>query len=255
MRIVASLRGPAGIVLASPHRASVGGFGGSASPGLNRAAWLGRVVRGAAVLVVALCGHAPPALAADSQCHGTVSRGRIENSVKLPAGGTNFSAYSAAGVAAGRTHVHSKVAEVLLAAYGELARDRPSTMYVYGETGWPSGGRIRPHRTHQNGLSVDFFVPVRNAAGQSVPLPTGITNKFGYAIEFDRNGKYGEYTIDFPALAEHLYQLHRAAQARSVGLSLVILETGLPAQAVRHRARSLPAEDAAVHERQAVGAA
>ena len=180
--------------------------------------------RCAALLSAVLCLHQPPALAAESQCYGTASKGRIENSVKLPASGRNFTAYSALGVAAGRTHVHSKVADVLLASYEALAEAQPSNVYVYGETGWSSGGRIRPHRTHQNGLSVDFFVPVRNAAGQSVALPTGVTNKLGYDIEFDRAGKYGEYTIDFPALAEHLYQLHRAAQARGVGLSLVILD-------------------------------
>jgi murein endopeptidase len=55
---------------------------------------------------------------------------------------------------------------------------------------WPSGGRIRPHRTHQNGLSVDFFVPVRNAQGKSVPLPISITNRLSYNIEFDISGKY-----------------------------------------------------------------
>jgi penicillin-insensitive murein endopeptidase len=184
----------------------------------------GAASRCAALLSAVLCLHPPPALAAESQCHGTVSKGRIENSVKLPASGRNFTAYSALGVAAGRTHVHSKVADILLAAYDELAQAQPSNVYVYGETGWASGGRFRPHRTHQNGLSVDFFVPVRNAAGQSVPLPTGVTNKLGYDIEFDRAGKHGEYTIDFPALAEHLYQLHLAAQAQGAGLSLVILD-------------------------------
>ena len=163
-------------------------------------------------------------MANESQCYGTVSKGRIENSVKLPLGGKNFSAYSAMGAAAGRTHVHGKVAEVLLAAYDELARAQPLNVYVYGETGWASGGRMRPHRTHQNGLSVDFFVPVRNAAGKSVPLPTDITNKLGYAIEFDASGQYGEYTIDFAALAEHLYQLHHVALAKGVGISLVILD-------------------------------
>lgn len=182
------------------------------------------MIRHAALLLSALWACAPSAQAAGSQCHGTVSNGRIENSVKLPASGRNFTAYSMLGVTAGRTHVHSKVADVLLASYEALAEAQPSNVYVYGETGWPSGGRIRPHRTHQNGLSVDFFVPVRNAAGQSVPLPAGVTNKLGYDIEFDRAGRYGEYTIDFPALAEHLYQLHRAARARGVGLSLVILD-------------------------------
>ena len=107
--------------------------------------------RAAVVLWAALCTAPLSASAADSQCHGTVGNGRIEHSVKLPGSGRNFVPYSAWGVAAGRTHVHSKVAEVLLAAYDELARAQPSNVYVYGETGWASGGRMRPHRTHQNG--------------------------------------------------------------------------------------------------------
>lgn len=176
-------------------------------------------------LFATLSGLSGQAVGGESQCYGTVSKGRIENSVKLPEYGKNFSAYSSLGTAAGRTYVHAKVAEIIVAAYGQLAKSQPSTVYVYGETGWPSGGRLRPHRTHQNGLSVDFFVPVRNAEGRSVPLPTGITNKLGYDIEFDEAGKYGEYTIDFPALAEHLYQLQQVAQAKGVGISLVILDS------------------------------
>jgi len=95
---------------------------------------------------------------------------------------------------------------------------------VYGETGWLSGGRFRPHRTHQNGLSVDFFVPVRNKAGESVPLPTRATERFGYDLEFDAQGKLGELTIDFEALAEHLYQLQVSAAAKGAGIALVILD-------------------------------
>lgn len=177
-----------------------------------------------AVLVVALFVCSRPVVAADSQCYGTVSNGRVENSVKLPASGSNFTAYSSLGAAVGRTYVHSKVAEIVLAAYADLGTTNPLATYVYGETGWASGGRFRPHRTHQNGLSVDFFVPVRNAAGKPVPLPTGITNKLGYDIEFDQDGKYNEFVIDFAALADHLYALHQAAEARRLGISLVILD-------------------------------
>jgi penicillin-insensitive murein DD-endopeptidase len=162
--------------------------------------------------------------AADSQCFGTVSKGRLEGSVKLPASGPNFSAYSTMAATAGRTHVHAKVADIITASYAALQAGSPSTIYVYGETGWPSGGRFRPHRTHQNGLSVDFFVPVRDAQGKSVPLPTAITSRFGYDLEFDADARYGEYSIDFPAIAEHLYQLHLAAKARGVGIALVILD-------------------------------
>lgn len=163
-------------------------------------------------------------LAADSQCFGTVNKGRIEGSVKLPASGPNFSAYSTLAATAGRTHVHAKVADIITASYAALHTADPSVTYVYGETGWPSGGRFRPHRTHQNGLSVDFFVPVRDAQGKSVPLPTSMASRFGYDLEFDADAKYGEYSIDFPALAEHLYQLHVAAKARGAGIALVILD-------------------------------
>ncbi|MGL1409600.1 penicillin-insensitive murein endopeptidase, partial [Vibrio parahaemolyticus] len=85
--------------------------------------------------------------------------------------GPNFTPYSRLGVALGRTHVHAQVAEIVADAYASLARRTPEIRYVYGESGWPSGGRFRPHRSHQNGLSVDFFVPVRDADGRSVALP------------------------------------------------------------------------------------
>lgn len=160
-----------------------------------------------------------------SQCFGTPSKGRIEGSVKLPSSGPNFSAYSSLAAAAGRTHVHSSVAGVIEAAYAALQRDVPSVRYVYGETGWESGGRFKPHHTHQNGLSVDFFVPVRDGAGHSVPLPTSVSNRFGYDIEFDAQARYGSYAIDFEAMAEHLYQLQVAAKAKGVGIALVIFDT------------------------------
>jgi len=165
------------------------------------------------------------AAAAESQCYGTVSKGRIEGSVKLPLSGANFSAYSTLGASVGRTHVHSKVAAIVEASYKALATEHPEWRYVYGETGWPSGGRFRPHRSHQNGLSVDFFVPVKDLKGQSVPLPTNLSNKLGYDLEFNQEAKYGEYSIDFEALAEHLYQLDVAAKAAGSGLALVIFDT------------------------------
>lgn len=164
------------------------------------------------------------ASAAESRCFGGVANGRLENGVRLPLSGPNFSSYSTIAVAAGRTHVHSRVASVVEASYAALARTHPERRFVYGETGWASGGRFAPHRTHQNGLSVDFFVPVRDARGRSVPLPTHPANRAGYDIEFDDAGRFGEYTIDFEAIADHLHALHAAARAAGIGLALVILE-------------------------------
>lgn len=167
-----------------------------------------------------------PLLAAmnESRCFGTSSHGRLEGGVPIPESGPNFSPYSSIGVALGRTHVHSKVARVVAAAYRELESSAPNKTYVYGESGWPEGGRIKPHRTHQNGLAIDFMVPVIDQTGKSVPLPTGVTNKFGYAIEFDAKARYGDLSIDFEAIAEHLYALDKVARANGIGIKRVIFE-------------------------------
>jgi penicillin-insensitive murein endopeptidase len=160
----------------------------------------------------------------ESVCYGTPSKGRLEQGVQLPDAGANFEPYSSLGVALGRTYVHSRVEQVVSAAYSSLVQATPDVRYMYGESGWKEGGRIKPHRTHQNGLAVDFMVPVRDAKSNSVLLPTGITNKFGYSIEFDARGRFKNLTVDFDAIAEHLYSLHQAAKTKGVRLDRVIFE-------------------------------
>lgn len=187
-------------------------------------------------LFVATLAGAANAIAGPSQCYGTVSHGRITDSVSLPASGTNFIAYHTEPASHGRTHVHSTVAEIIVATYAALATTRPHTTWVYGETGVAAGGPFPPHRSHQNGTSVDFFVPVINAIGKSTPLPTDADTHYGYDIEFDAQGRYRDYRIDFDAMAEHLYQLQREAKARSVDIALVIFDLPyLPRLFATHR--------------------
>jgi penicillin-insensitive murein endopeptidase len=170
-------------------------------------------------LLLAVTASADPV---PSTCYGTPEQGRLENGVALAASGPNFEAYSRLGVAVGRTCVHSIVAEIVAAAYADLAREKPATVFVYGETGWCAGGSFSPHKTHQNGTSVDFMVPVLDAAGASVPLPASPLNQFGYGIEFDASGRYESLRIDFAAVAAHLDALQRQAAARSVAIRRVI---------------------------------
>lgn len=162
--------------------------------------------------------------AAQSQCYGTVSKGRLQGGVQLPLYGANFTAYSAIAAGAGRNYLHAQAARIVLEAYAGTGRSMPDVHFVYGETGLAAGGPFAPHRTHQNGLSADFFVPVRDAAGRSVPLPTPQQQRFGYDIEFDSTGRYGAYRIDFRALAEHVYQLDLAARASGSSIRQVIIE-------------------------------
>ncbi len=165
-----------------------------------------------------------PSHAAQSTCYGTTAKGALSDGVPLPASGPNFSAYTALGRQLGRTFVHAKVEKIVTAAYTQLQSTAPGKVFVYGETGFAKGGAFAPHRSHQNGLSVDFMVPVVNKAGKSVPLPAHALNKFGYAIEFDQAGRFEDLTIDFEAVAEHLYQLHLAAVQAGVGVDLVIFD-------------------------------
>lgn len=75
-----------------------------------------------------------------------------------------------------RTDVHCTAAEIVIAAYEEMAKTHPDVELVYGETGLARGA-FEPHKTHQNGLSVDFFVPVRDGEGESVASSTHVFDK------------------------------------------------------------------------------
>ena len=77
---------------------------------------------------------------------------------------------------------------------------------------------------HQNGLSVDFMVPVLNGQSQSVSLPTSIFNKEGYSIEFNKNGKFEDLTIDFEAISAHIKALHVEANKAGIEIWRVIFD-------------------------------
>lgn len=171
--------------------------------------------------------------AATSICFGTSANGRVSGAVALPAQGENYAPYSSLGITLGRTHVHQTVRDIVADAYAATYRSMPATRFVYGETGLSTGGPFKPHRTHQNGTSVDFMVPVLDSKGKSVALPSNALNKFGYALEFDANGKLNDLQIDFEAVAEHLYQLAIAAKKHGAPINRVIFQRELVAQLYR----------------------
>ncbi|MEE2730699.1 MAG: penicillin-insensitive murein endopeptidase [Pseudomonadota bacterium] len=163
----------------------------------------------------------------DSVCYGTTSDGRLENGVELPRSGPNFVTYSDVARLAGRTYVHSEVHEILIAAYSALEKELPDKIYKYAETGFKDGGQFSPHKTHRNGLSVDFMTPMMDKDGKSVHLPTYPWNKFGYNIELDEQGHYEDLSIDYDALAAHIVALDRAAKYRGHTLWRVIFDPKL----------------------------
>ena len=155
---------------------------------------------------------------------GTVSNGSLENGKRLPTSGPNFVAYSRLGALLGRNSVNSSVRDVVVDAYGALESSAPEWLFTYGETGWPNGGRFRPHRSHQNGMSVDFMMPLRStASGQPVRFPTSLFKKVGYGLDFDQLGVYADYKIDFEIIAKHLVALDDASRHHGLTITKVII--------------------------------
>lgn len=161
--------------------------------------------------------------------------GRLEHGVMLPGEGANFVSYGTIPEMAGRTYVHSSVRDVVIEAYRRLETEQPGKVYKYAETGLEGGGEFKPHKTHRNGLSVDFMVPVLNFEGNSVHLPTHPFNKYGYDVEFDRTGNYKGYRIDFEAMAAHILALHTAAQSYGVRIWRILFDPQLQPYLYRTR--------------------
>lgn len=68
----------------------------------------------------------------------------------------------------------------------------PDQVFLHAETGRKAGGQFKPHKTHRNGLSADFMVPVLDASGTSVELPSSVLDKRGDDLELDADGRLGD---------------------------------------------------------------
>lgn len=186
-------------------------------------------------LFIALILFSKISFANESECYGETKKGKLVGGVKLPNKGANFVSYNILGGMLGRTFVHSKVKTAFLTAYKSLESHFPEKVFKYAETGFEKGGKFSPHKTHQNGLSIDFMVPVVDTNGKSVHFPTNLLNKFGYSVEFSNDGKFEEYTIDFESLAAHIKELDKATKNSGFSLWRVIFDPKLQPKLMKTR--------------------
>jgi penicillin-insensitive murein endopeptidase len=171
-----------------------------------------------------------------SESGGTTADGFLVDGKRLPTSGDSFVTYSYLGSTIGRTAVHSRVRDTLIATWEMLHSSHPDTVWVYGETGWPSGGDFWPHKTHQSGLSVDLMVPVRNARGLPTTLPCRAWNGLCYELHADQDGLFpGDLQTDFEALEALLETLVRTAPSHGLAVRRVIYAPDLQLHLARTR--------------------
>lgn len=139
-----------------------------------------------------------------------------------------YEAYSTMLWGIGRTYVHSKVRDIWVKALEEIQKEYPLYSYQYAETGFKEGGKFSPHKTHQNGLSVDILVPVRDVKSKTpTKLPTHMRNKFGYAVDFDAKGQFENIEIDFDSLGLLIKTLVETARKNNTKVWRVIFDPRL----------------------------
>ncbi len=142
---------------------------------------------------------------------GSVTCGAISvPTSRMPVSGPNFSSYCIPCIAALRTYAREPVIDTLVAGFAQLENSRPKVKFLYGEIGFPDGGRFRPHRTHREGLSVDLMVPLADRKVMS----TSAANRYGYDVDFTDKGTNEQGQVDFAALADLIVSLKKQAQIR-----------------------------------------
>jgi penicillin-insensitive murein endopeptidase len=159
---------------------------------------------------------------------GSVSDGTLKNGKPVPFSGTNFRYFDSVSYLNERCFVHEKLKLTLLNSFSELETIIPDRIFTVMECSNREGGKIYPHRTHQNGLSVDLMVPLLKDDRPFYELDTiGSTH---YILEFDNSGAYKSepsIKIDFETIAQQLLSLNDAARKNGLKISKVIFKTEL----------------------------
>ena len=160
-----------------------------------------------------------------SKSIGNTANGTMENGKLLPFYGENFSYFDKGSYLDGRAFVTDKVLKTILAAYSKLEELVPNRHFYIMETANKTGGKLAPHRTHQNGLSVDFMMPLIKENKPYYGLDNLGTRH--YLLSFNNKGEYGNDTtvkVDFNLIAQHILLLNEAAEKVGLKVKKVIIK-------------------------------
>lgn len=159
---------------------------------------------------------------------GTVGNGTLQHAKLMPYKGRNFIYFDRASYLAGRGFLHSSVRKSILTTYDSLSRSLPHRYFNIMECSNEQGGEMFPHKTHQNGMSIDFMMPLIQNNKPYYGLDT--IGAAHYALNFDDDGRYTRDTsisIDFNLVARKILLLDYFARLNGLNIFKVIIKIEL----------------------------
>jgi len=164
-----------------------------------------------------------------SESIGATGNGSLKNAYQIKYKTNNsryfsFTSYYLFGTG----FVHSRLYQTLIDSYEECEATCPGVMFRTMECSLMKGGKMLIHRTHRNGLSVDFMVPkIKNKKQVKTYDRIGLWH---YLLNFDDTGKLTlnkKVSIDFETMGKHIIALDNAARKNGLAISKVILKIDL----------------------------
>ena len=163
-----------------------------------------------------------------SKSLGSVSNGSLKNGKLVPFQGKNYSYFDKTSYLSGRAFLNSKVLSTILEGYKNLETAQPDRTFKIMECAHKHGGKLWPHQTHQNGLSIDFMMPKLKDFKPYYGLDTlGINH---YWLTFNNRGQYKKDTsisIDFESIAQHILILKETVKKHKLKIQKVIIKVEL----------------------------
>jgi len=163
-----------------------------------------------------------------STSFGTPGKGSLTNGKLMPFSGSNFHYFDTLSYLNGRAYLHNKVKITILETYKSLFVQHPNDLFGLMECSHETGGQLFPHRTHQNGLSVDFMCP--KLKDDKPYFGLDYIGRAHYFLGFDDSGRYTEDTsirLNFDLMALHILELDQIARHHGLKIKKVILKMEL----------------------------
>jgi penicillin-insensitive murein DD-endopeptidase len=164
----------------------------------------------------------------ESKAVGSASRGKLINGKLFPYKGVNFSYFEKQSYLNGHAFLHKPVKEAVLEMYDSLWKRHPNRYFVIMECSAKVGGEIPRHRTHRNGTSIDFMMPLKKDGKAYYGLDTIGWRHFGLA--FDKSGRYlkdKSIRIDFDLVSEQIVLMNAFVRKRGYKIKKVIIKIEL----------------------------